>query len=114
MDRVLPTRVLHIIKEYSRPLTKPDWRESKPIITTYRLYLQILPPRKFKSYNLCCMIVYNIIQTDWYDIFTFIKNKGINRYYKQPDKVFYVNILHIDGIEDASNMYYNCKRDLYY
>ena len=113
MNRVLPLRVLHIIKEYSRPLTKPDWRKSKPIITTYRLYLQILIYR-FKYYNLSCIILNNIQQTDWYDMYAFIKIKGINSYYKRDDKVYSSKILHIDGIQDAVDMYYKCKQGLYY
>jgi hypothetical protein len=39
-SRVLPSRALQIISEYSKPMTRPDWRQSKPIITTYYLYLK--------------------------------------------------------------------------
>ena len=112
-SRVLPVNVLHMIKEYSRPLTKPNWRKSKPIITTYKLYMYLLP-RKFKSYNLCIIILNNIQQTDWYDMYTFIKIKGINRYYKRDDKVYSSKILLIDGIQDAVDMFYKCKQGLYY
>jgi hypothetical protein len=37
----LPSRALDLIHEYSRPMTKHNWRDSKPIISTYRLYLQV-------------------------------------------------------------------------
>ncbi len=72
--RALPCRALLLISEYSKPLTRPDWRDSKPIITTYCLFsrvfyirhyipLQMSPPSKYSlDYNLLC----NIIQTDWY------------------------------------------------
>ena len=39
--RSLPCRALLLIREYSRPLTRPDWRQSKPIISTYHLYLEV-------------------------------------------------------------------------
>ena len=34
----LPCRALQIIREYSKPCTRPDWRKSVPIITTYGMY----------------------------------------------------------------------------
>ena len=34
---VLPKNVLHIIREYSKPLTRPNWRDSKPLLTVYEL-----------------------------------------------------------------------------
>ena len=37
----LPCRALQIIREYAKPRTRPDWRQSKPIITTYHLYLEV-------------------------------------------------------------------------
>ena len=35
---LLPKNALLLIKEYSKPLTRADWRNSKPIVTTYKLY----------------------------------------------------------------------------
>jgi hypothetical protein len=110
---MLPFNALRIIKEYSRPLTKPDWRKSKPIITIYKLYLHSLP-RNVRSYNLTLVILKNIQQTDWYDMYNFIKIRGINSYYKRDDKIYSSKILHIDGIQDAVDMYYKCKQGLYY
>ncbi len=37
----LPSRALILIHEYSQPMTRPNWRKSKPIITTYHLYLEV-------------------------------------------------------------------------
>ena len=37
-SRALPSRALLLISEYSKPLTRSDWRESIPIITTSCLY----------------------------------------------------------------------------
>ncbi len=36
---MLPSRALLLIREYSKPFTRPDWRDSKPLITRYQLYL---------------------------------------------------------------------------
>ena len=47
-NRILPSRALLIISEYSKPMTRPDWRQSKPLITTYYLYLKT---RGIKIYN---------------------------------------------------------------
>ena len=38
-SRALPSRTLLLISEYSKPMTRPDWRKSKPIITKYQLCL---------------------------------------------------------------------------
>jgi hypothetical protein len=48
-SRALPSRALYLIREYSKPITRPDWRDSKPIITKYQLYL------------------YVILKTNWYN-----------------------------------------------
>ena len=69
--RALPCRALYLIREYSKPLTRPDWRHSKPIITTFRLYLlikyvmyiPIISPTK----RLHSMILYNIGDTEYTD-----------------------------------------------
>jgi len=70
----LPIRATKLISEYSKPMTRTDWRDSKPIITTYLLFsrvfyirhyipVQMSPPSKYAlDYNLLC----NILQTDWY------------------------------------------------
>jgi hypothetical protein len=47
-SRALPNRALYLISEYSKPMTRPDWRDSKPIITKYQLCL------------------YLVLKTNWY------------------------------------------------
>jgi hypothetical protein len=70
-SRALPSRALLLISEYSKPLTRSDWRESIPIITTSCLYDCVYylldfnhkTPSKYSlEYRLLC----NILQTDWY------------------------------------------------
>ena len=110
---VLPLRVLNIIKEYSLPLTRSNWRQSKPIISTYQLYLKCKVNNEYK-FKLFCIIIDNIQRTDWYYAFIFIKNKGIHRYYQHNirDSKF----VDVDGIKDAiyvyngNNRYYEYNR----
>lgn len=52
MSHALPFRAVSLIREYSKPLTRPDWRQSKPIITTYRLYLVVIQNYSDLYYNL--------------------------------------------------------------
>ena len=50
LTRALPIRAVHLISEYSKPLTRPDWRKSLPIVTTFRLYLTLSPPTSELQY----------------------------------------------------------------
>ena len=92
-SHALPSRAVSLIREFSKPLTRPDWRQSKPIITTYRLYLVVI-----NNYSdLCYTVLINIWFTDWYILYTYIKNYGIDNYYdNHTDR----DILHIDGINE--------------
>ena len=97
---VLPYRALTLISEYSKPMTRPDWRKSKPIITTYRLYLSVI-----NNYsNLCYYILSNIWLTDWYELYTYIKAYGFDNYYYYNKNN---NILQIDGIAQLKRERYN-------
>jgi hypothetical protein len=113
MDQMLPNRALKIIQEYSKPITRSHWRQSKPIITTYKLYCifrrrEMKGPIKVKNFR----ILENIENTDWYYTFTTIKNSGLEIYFR---KYLYkygvehdpnINVFDIDGIEVALKKYY--------
>ena len=87
----LPIRAVSLIREYSKPMTRPDWRKSKPIVTTYRLYLAVI-----NNYSeICYYILSNIWLTDWYQLYTYIKTYGFDNYYYYNRNH---NILQIDGI----------------
>ena len=61
-SRVLPSRALSLISEYSKPMTRPDWRKSKPIVETYCLFVIVI-----NDYSpLGDYILSNICLTDWY------------------------------------------------
>ena len=72
----LPSRAKQLISDYSKPVTNPEWRKSKPIITTYRLYRFALFDR---SSNLRDILINNIKQTEWYKIYRSILIHGIKQ-----------------------------------
>jgi hypothetical protein len=59
---MLPERAIKIIREYSKPMTRPDWRHSKPLTTTYQLYNNTL----IRDGLLMAYLLMNIVETDWY------------------------------------------------
>jgi hypothetical protein len=70
-SRALPSRALLLISEYSKPLTRPDWKKSIPIITTSSLYNRVnyllcFNHNSSSKYSLEYKLLCNIIQTDWY------------------------------------------------
>lgn len=66
---MLPCRALTIIREYSKPMTRPDWRQSKPLTTTYQLYNNTL----IRDGLLMAYLLMNIVETDWYYFHMHIK-----------------------------------------
>jgi hypothetical protein len=111
--RSLPCRALSLIREYSRPLTRPDWRKSKPIITTYKLLLEICSNKKEnrRRMRLLKTILKNIKKTNWFWIYNHIKYFGLRdfyiMYYEKYGVKYYNrnNICKIDGIEFAIQYY---------
>ena len=104
----LPCRALTIIREYSRPLTKPNWRNSKPIITTYRLYLYIkskeLDYSDLSSSDIHLRILWQIQDTDWYFAYGYVRYYGLNRYLflqQETNEKAYLD----DGIQDSQRIY---------
>ena len=102
-SRALPNRALLLIREYSKPITRPDWRKSKPIITTYRLYLHvkhILYVNNYTYYDsLYHNVLYGINGTEWYFAYYYINCYGFSRYKND----FKSNLLKldVDGLQDA-------------
>lgn len=105
LNHSLPCRVLSLINEYSRPMTRPDWRNSKPIITQYKLYEYLIkhpidntftksPDRLYQT------TLYHIAETDWYFAFTYIRFYGINRYIERMDGDDH--LIYADGIQTAT------------
>ena len=88
----LPNRALLLINEYSKPLTRPDWRKSKPIVTTYRLYLHVkLSVSPLNRLQMC-----NIVGTYWYYAYTTISFFGLSKYLERGGDTHMTNA---DGIK---------------
>jgi hypothetical protein len=71
--RSLPPRAVRLISEYSKPMTRPHWRKSLPIITTIRLYLTLSPPTSELQY----IVLKNIKETEWYKMYYYIQHYGV-------------------------------------
>uniref|UniRef100_A0A6C0JIB3 Uncharacterized protein n=1 Tax=viral metagenome TaxID=1070528 RepID=A0A6C0JIB3_9ZZZZ len=111
-NRALPSRALQIINEYSQPLTRVNWRHSKPIISQYKLYLYVLNKNKLNYSNtnweegLYVRVLYHITDTEWYRAFEYIRFYGLSRYIERMELDGEGhNMLEADGIKDA--MYYH-------
>lgn len=111
----LPPRALQIIREYSRPTTRADWRQSKPIITTYKLY-HVFRRREMKSVpirKIILRLLENIENTQWYYTYKTIRNYGLNRYYIKyalDNGIDSPNVFELDGIKNANNIYNYCSK----
>ena len=106
LTRALPCRALHLIREYSRPMTRPDWRKSKPIISTYRLYLQVKNVKLANTKSIYQNILYNISNTEWYFVYVYITYHGVCEYLQMGD--CNIHMTYADGIQDA--IQYNISR----
>jgi hypothetical protein len=110
--RRLPNHILNLIYEYSLPLTWPDWRNSKPIISGYELMNVVSTSKYYKKYKNCMKLHYlvknNIIKTDWYidwyKMYKYIELYGIHNYCDVYDKE-YSEIIKIKGVKYAQNYY---------
>ena len=101
--RALPCRALSLIREYSKPLTHPEWRKSNPVISQYKLHSYVTN-HKLKNSRLKEYLFRRIQKTDWYYIYTYIQKCGIDDYYCY---VGYFDVLHMDGIKEAECDYQN-------
>lgn len=106
----LPDDVLALIRAFSKPLTRPNWRQSKPIISTYQLFLVTIKKIKkiedswqFTRYD---DLYTNIKGTDWYWSYTNLRDFGLNIYFRHHQYYYgeATTIQHlnrVDGLDDA-------------
>ena len=99
-SRVLPSHALRLIHEYSKPMTRPDWRKSKPIITSFYIYKMVQTTPVFLT-PLMYGLYMNIMQTQWYGLFIYVRLYGLNG---MDDY-----LMKIDGIDEALNFYVKNK-----
>jgi hypothetical protein len=114
--RALPCRALQLIREYSRPLTRADWRKSKPIVTPLNLLLELCSKSYEEQGNrrrmrLINKTIQNIRNTEWYWMYDTIRMYGLKKYYLLYFEKYgvkynrHINIYKIDGIKDAIETY---------
>jgi len=81
--QVLPSRALSLIHEYSKPLTRPDWR-TKHLMTAFSIYIDIRKKKIWGQKNfwrhLYSIIIHNIEQTDWFTKYMYVLKCGTQSY----------------------------------
>ena len=97
-SRSLPYHALRLISEYSKPMTRPDWRNSKPIITSFYIYKMVQTTPVFLT-PLIYGLYMNIMKTEWYGLFIYVRKYGLNG---MDDYLMKIN-----GIDDALTFYVN-------
>ncbi len=115
LSYALPLRALSLIHEYSKPLTRPDWRNSKPIVTHYELYLHVkYTTNDYKKIKR--IVLNNIHQTEWHKMYFYIKYRGLDGFleeylflYKVPFDI--KKLYTIPGIQDAI-IHHNNQKNL--
>jgi hypothetical protein len=110
----LPARAVNLIHEYSRPLTRPDWLQSKPIITTYKLYCEFRRRELVRARRKIIILLDNIEQTDWFWTYNIIQLYGLERFYIKYFKEYgydATNVENIDGVTHAIKKYKRWHND---
>jgi hypothetical protein len=111
MSNALPNRALLLIRDYSRPMTRPDWRQSKPIISTYKLFCVFRRRERInrKIRMITITLLENIENTEWYWTYRTIHNYGVEKYYQKCFVKYgaqYHPNIEVDGISDAIKKYH--------
>lgn len=71
---ILPSHVQALIRDYSKPITRPDWRSSKPIVSVADLYRSVYT--SWDENDLHFVIYRNIKKTFWYAVYWDMKLYG--------------------------------------
>jgi hypothetical protein len=112
-----PPEILRIIREYSLPVTCPDWRKSKPIITTYQMFLLAEQKNNYVTSNLYERLFDHILETEWFYMYKTILAYGFDmykRHYFNKYGVHARNIYYIDGLEEALYLHHQLQFMLKY
>jgi len=100
---ILPINVIRIIKEYSKPLTRPDWRTIRNL-TQYCLFLDIKNDIYKKS--LYFNVYKSMETTEWFYTLNYISRFGIESYINIHKKNNGISeLLKIEGIRHAQKVY---------
>ena len=97
----LPSRAVKMIREYSKPMTHPEWRKSNPIMTTYRLFkAALIRDILFVNPNLFEVLLDNIKETEWFKMYHNIVLFGVDQT-SIDFNTTHKDILKIEGMHDA-------------
>lgn len=99
---MLPSNVIRLISEYSKPVTRADWRTLRKM-TNYKLYNISMNVIR-KKVNLVLIFQKNIQDTFWYKLYGFTQCWGIEQTSRNYEISVY-ELLKIDGIAEAIKMY---------
>jgi hypothetical protein len=106
VGRVLPCRALTLIREYSKPLTRPDWRKIHKL-SNYELYT-IIKNVTMSNVKLVLIIQRSMIDTLWYKLFGFIRIMGLEKTCRCHN-ILKEELLKMDGIREAIAQYETVK-----
>ena len=104
----LPPELVRIISEYSKPCTRPNWRKSKPIISTYKLYM--LSRENIVNFRRHLRLLKNITDTEWFYAYKTILEFGLEHYrnqYPVNQRKSIHAILDMEGIPEAIILHHN-------
>uniref|UniRef100_A0A6C0JKI2 Uncharacterized protein n=1 Tax=viral metagenome TaxID=1070528 RepID=A0A6C0JKI2_9ZZZZ len=97
----LPSRALTLIREYSKPFTRPDWRRIH-LMTTFSMYTDLRKKRLWGKKNfwrkLYSIIMYNIEETYWFIQYVYVLKSGIDTYINNH-KLSSFEILQIEKLQ---------------
>ena len=102
MTSSLPCRAIILIRDYSRPLTRPDWRRLHKL-SNYDLYT-IIKNVSMRNVNLVIIIQHSMIDTLWYKLFCFVRILGLVEA-SISCNISQEELLKIDGIREAISQY---------
>jgi hypothetical protein len=104
-SRILPSRALSLISEYSKPVTSPYWRSKRPM-TTFCLYTDLLKKYMGKIVlfkPLYFTILNKIEKTDWHNRYMNLLKSGtdtyINNHKLSPFEIVRIEELYRDILE---------------
>lgn len=79
---ILPLRVLQLIKEYSRPVTRPDWRIFQRIMDTSYFICNIEYNYFTNKSPLYLLVLKNMHASEFYTSYQYIYHYGVDLYIK--------------------------------
>lgn len=77
---LLPFNILYLIREYSKPLTRPDWKTFKRSINVNLFIEEIIDKTILKQTSLFYRVCENMGDSTFYKMYCYIEYFGIDSY----------------------------------